>query len=110
MSARRILSLSYLGLAFVAGVALGLKRHEAAGLRGEIALLCEEHQELARLRMENQRLVTALPPAATLNVWRADHAAVQRLRAEIETLKDNVQMRERRLAERARNDRAGLSR
>ncbi len=99
MNPLRWLSALLLALALVAGASLWLQRQAAAVLRDEIVLLREESRELARLRAENQRLVSAKLPAPELERLRADHAAVMRLRSEIETLKDNVQQRERALAE-----------
>ena len=63
----------------------------ASQLRDEIVLLREQNRELVRLRAENQRLAAALPPAAQLEALRADHAAVARLRSELEKTKDNLQ-------------------
>jgi len=87
MSAMRLLSLLLFALTLVAAGAMLLQRQAAAELRGEIALLREEGRELIRLHNENARLVTALPVAARLEAMRADHAAVLRLRSEIEMLK-----------------------
>jgi len=98
MSALRWLSALLLALALVAGAALWLQRQAAEALRGEIALLREENRDLAKSRAENQRLAAALPSAAELERLRADHAAVARLRREIEKTKDNLQARERALA------------
>ena len=98
MSTLRWLSALLLALAVVAGAALWLQRQEAADLRDELARLHEESRELARLRGENQRLAAALPPAVKLEDLRADRAAVVRLRGEIEKTKDNLQARERALA------------
>ena len=87
MRALRFLSVVLLALAFVAGAALWLQRQSATQLRGEIALLRDEHRKLAELRAENARLIAAQPSAAQLEAMRADHAAVLRLRGEIEKLK-----------------------
>jgi hypothetical protein len=87
MSALRWLSALMFALAVVAGAALLLQRQAAAQLRDEIALLRDENRELGRLRAEHQRLVAAQPTAAQLDAIRADHAAVVRLRSEIEALK-----------------------
>jgi hypothetical protein len=97
MNPLRWLSALLLALALAAGAALWLQRQAAAQLRDEIALLREQNRELARLRAENRRLAAALPPAAELERLRADHAAVFRLRGEIEKTKDNVQAREQAL-------------
>lgn len=79
-----------------------LQRDAAAALRLEADGLREENRELATLRAENQRLTAGLPPAADIARLRADRAAVERLRNEIEKLKDDVQRRERALAPIAR--------
>ena len=97
MSSLRWLSALLLALALAAGAAIWLQRQAAAQLRDEIVFLREQNRELARLRAENQRLAAALPPAAELEALRADHAAVVRLRGEIEKTKVNVQARERAL-------------
>ena len=99
MSALRWLSALLLALALAAGATVWLQRQAAAQLRDEIAILREQNRELARLRTENQRLAAALPSAAELEALRADHAAVVRLRSELERTKDNLQVRERALAE-----------
>ncbi len=97
-SASRWLSALLLALAVVAGVALWLQRQAAADLRDELALLRDDQREIARLRTENQRLASALPPAEKMQELRADRAAVVRLRSEIEKTRDNLTTRERALA------------
>jgi hypothetical protein len=97
MNPLRWLSALLLALAFAAGAALWLQRQAAAQLRDEITLLRDQNRELARLRAENLRLAAALPPTAELEQLRADHAAVVRLRAELEKTKDHLQARERAL-------------
>ena len=99
MNARNLLSLLLLALALAAGAGWWLQRASSAQVRGELALLRDEQRELAKLRAENQRLTTALPPATKLAALRADHAAVVRLRGEIEKLREHLQMQERALAE-----------
>ena len=94
----RWLSLGLFALAVVAGAEWWLQRQVAAQLRGEIALLRDEQRALVRLRVENQRLTAAQPPATELKTLRADHDAVGRLRDEMERTKENVQARERALA------------
>ena len=93
--------LSIIGLVGVfAGVGggLGLQRQETNVLRLEIALLRDEQRELARLQAENKRLTAAQPSAVELEALRADHAAVARLRGEIERTRDVLMTRERALA------------
>jgi hypothetical protein len=55
-------------------------------LRTEIDYAKVEVAELARLQSENQRLREKQIPATELATLRADHAALPRLRAELETL------------------------
>lgn len=97
MPSLRWLSALLLALAIVAGAAFWLQRQSGAQLREEAALLRDEHRQLDQLRAENLKLVAAQPPAAELDRLRADHAAVGRLRAEIERLKAGLGERERRL-------------
>lgn len=86
MNARRGLSLLLLLLALASGVGYALQRAEATALQREIAWLEDEQRAAERLRAENERLRAAQPPDAQLQRLRADHAAIARLRAEIETL------------------------
>ena len=90
MNALRWLSVLLLALALVTGASLWLQRQAAAQLRDEIAQLREDSRELAKLRAENQRLVAAQVSAVELARLRADHAAVLRLRTELETLKTST--------------------
>jgi hypothetical protein len=87
MSAARWLSVVMLVLALVSGAAWLLQREATAQLGDEIGLLRDENQKLAVVRAENVRIIAALPASAALEAMRADHAAVSRLRAEIEKLK-----------------------
>jgi hypothetical protein len=87
-----------LSLAILVGVALWLQRQTAAQLRDEIALLREESRQVAQLRAENARLVAAQPAAAQLDAMRTDHAAVLRLRGEIEKLKADTDRQARAIA------------
>ncbi len=57
MTALRWLSALLLALAFVAGGALLLQRQTTAQLRGELALLRNEHRQLERLRADRAALV-----------------------------------------------------
>ena len=74
-------------LVLIIGAGLALQRQANGELRGEIALLREQNRELDRLRVEKRRLVNAQVAAAELESLRADHAAIARLRGEIETAK-----------------------
>lgn len=98
MSTLRCLSMALVALAGLAGGAWWLQAQESAQLRGELVLLRAEHRELARLQAENRRLAATLPPAATLEAWRADHAAVVRLRREVARVRSDLQAREQALA------------
>jgi len=98
MIAPRLVAALLLALAVVAGAALWLQRQAAAGLRAEITLLRAEDRDLARLRGENARLAAGQISADKLEQLRADHAAVQRMRHELEALKTDLEKRERALA------------
>lgn len=87
MSALRWLSGLLLALAVVAGGALLWQRQATAQLRGEIALLRNEHRQLERLRAENQRLVAAQVSDTELAQLRADRAALARLGGELASVK-----------------------
>ena len=76
-----------LGIAVVVAAALWLQRQEAEVLRSEIAMLREERVEREKLQAENRRLATQAAPAEEVARLRADHAAIGRLRTEIETLR-----------------------
>ena len=99
MSALRWLSILLLALAVVAGAAWWLQRESSAQLRGEIALLRDEHNKLATLRAENAKLVAAQPSAAELERLRADRAAIVQLRGEIEKLKAETDANARSLGD-----------
>ena len=60
---------------------------ERMALRGELDLVRSEVSELARLRVENDRLRAKQIPAPELEALRADHTALPRLRAELAALK-----------------------
>lgn len=55
-------------------------------LRTQLALQRPDPAELTRLKTENARLRAQQLPAAELESLRADHAALPRLRAEVESL------------------------
>lgn len=77
-----------LGLAVGAGLALQHQRTDE--LRGEIELLRDQHREVGRLQAEQARLRAAQVPVQELANLRADHAAVLRLRSEVEALRTRV--------------------
>lgn len=78
------------GLATVIGASLALQRQASDQLRGEIALVSEQNREITRLRIERKRLQAAQPSPAELENIRADHAAVERLRNEVEAMQARV--------------------
>lgn len=85
-------------VAAVAGAALWLQRQEAEALRGELTWLREEQSELARLEAEHRRLMANAVQTEELARWRNDHAAVVRLRSEIEATRRGIEERERVVA------------
>lgn len=86
MTAMRWISTASFAGAIVAGAAWWLQRETTAALRSEIALLHEEQRTLAGLRAEHERLLASQVPEAELARLRSDHAALLRLRGEIEQL------------------------
>ena len=95
MNMRRWITGLLLSLTLVAGAAWWLQRQATEGLRGEIAWLREERGELARLETEHRRLEASAVKAEELARWRDEHAAVVRLRGEIETMRRGIEARER---------------
>ncbi len=77
-------------LALLLGGALVLQRQSNEELRALIALLREQNQAMDRVQTERSRLVRAQLSAAELESLRADHAAITRLRAEIQTAEARV--------------------
>ena len=91
-----------LGLAIVGVVAFVrylIERQESAALRSEIAILQHEQGRVARLRAENERLVAGTISDAELQRLRADRAALNRLRNEIDLLQTNAEQRAKALQE-----------
>lgn len=74
-------------LVIAGGVGLTSRWQKTMELRGEVERLRLEAAELTGLRAENQRLHARQIPATELEALRADHAALPRLRAELEALK-----------------------
>jgi len=89
MSSRRWAGfvVALLAVAGVAAAALLSQRQEAALLRAELELARLEAADQARLAAENDRLRAQQVSPAALERLRADHAAVVRLRAELEALR-----------------------
>jgi hypothetical protein len=69
------------------GAGLTSRWQETMLLRGQLELARLEAGELQRFRAENERLRGLQLPAAKLEALRSDHAAVVRLRTELEGLK-----------------------
>lgn len=71
-------------LVLIGGAAWGLQWQETQVLRRSIEIAGEEANELSQLQAENLRLRARQIPATELERLRADHAALPRLRAELE--------------------------
>ena len=79
--------LAILAVVMIAGgVSLVSQWQEAVLLRAERDLGQFEMRELQRLRAENTRLRASQIPATELEALRADHAALSRLRVELDAL------------------------
>ena len=89
----RWMSFALLALAAAAALGFALQRTESAALQREIHLLREDSRALVRLKAENERLKAAQTPLTEIERLRADHAAVQRLRDEIEAMKRRTEGR-----------------
>ena len=98
MTLARLVTVGLLALAVAAGAAWWLQGQTTEALRLELGLLHEEQGELKRLQAEKQRLVAAQVPAEELARLRNDHAAVARMRGEIDKLRTEMQAREVALA------------
>lgn len=79
----------------VVAVSLALQHQANVELRGLIGLLREQNQEVLRLRAEQTRLIRAQISPAELESLRADHAAIARLRSEIELAQTRLTESER---------------
>ena len=73
-------------LIVVGGTAMASQWRQAMVLRTELELARLNASDLARLQAENKRLRGQQIPAAQLEALRADHAALPRLRAQVEAL------------------------
>ena len=89
---KRRSNLGFIVLAILLAVAemagLEWQWQETLLLRADLAQARLEAAEFERLREENNRLRAQQISTAELKRLRADHAALPRLQAEIETLKD----------------------
>ncbi len=73
------------------GAFLLLRQHERRlELNREIVALRQQNDHVAQLQQAHQQLTAAEPPAAELERLRADHAAISRLRAEIDGLNARI--------------------
>lgn len=77
-------------LVVASGASLAWQQQETIALRTQLDLARPEFGELERLRVERERLREKQIPLAELETLRADHAALPRLRAELEALKKNA--------------------
>lgn len=77
-------------LLVVIGVGMFRQHLERVQLRATIALAEIELQELTALRAQRERLLASKLPESKLRQLRADRAALNRLRTELENLKDTV--------------------
>jgi Tfp pilus assembly protein PilN len=77
-------------LAITLGVVLALQRQANGELRTVIGLLREQNHEVDRLQAERSHLITAQVSAAELDKLRADHAALARLRGEMEAARARI--------------------
>ena len=74
-------------LVLIGGAAWGLQWQDTLVLGRSIESAQVEAKELSQLQAENLRLRARQIPAAELERLRADHAALPRLRAELEATK-----------------------
>lgn len=75
------------GVALATGAGFAAQWRQSVALRAELDGLRFETDGWTRLRTENQRLRAAQISTVELEALRADHAALPRLRAELEALK-----------------------
>jgi len=87
---KRQLSFGFLAvltaIVVASGAALWSQRLQTMFLRLELDAARAEMGALERLRAENTRLRAQQIPVAQLEAWRADHAALPQLRAQVEAL------------------------
>ena len=74
-------------IVLITGTGTVFQRSESRALRLELQEAKRAAAEIARLRIENERLQSQQIPAAELDRLRADHAALSRLRSELNELK-----------------------
>lgn len=93
----RFLSVGLLALAFGAGASFWLQRETAEELRAEVTELRRAKSVLQRTRIEHERLVAVQVTEAELARLREDHAAVARLRKEVEQLREDLHIQDMKL-------------
>jgi hypothetical protein len=72
----------------IGGIAVGgAQRLTTMELQASIEVARQQRADVARLEQENARLRAKQMPAAELEALRADHAAVTRLRRELDALR-----------------------
>jgi hypothetical protein len=81
-----VFSLVLAALTIAGGTALAMQWRQSMELRVALEHAKSDADELARLRDENRRLRAQQIPPAELERLRSDHAALPRLRAELEAL------------------------
>lgn len=83
--------LCVIGVICTAGFMLWQQHEAEEKLQRDVVDLRQRHTGLERQEAENRRLAAALPDPTQLERLRADHAAIPRLRGEIDALRANLQ-------------------
>lgn len=99
MRALHWVSLAVLAFAIALFARYLLQRQESDALRIEIASLEHESRRLDELRAEHERLLATKVSDSELERLRADRAALQRLRTEINQLNESADRKARALQE-----------
>ena len=81
-----VFSVVLVALAIAGGTMLTMQWRQSMELRVALERAKAEADELGRVRDENRRLRAQQVPPAELEQLRSDHAALPRLRAELEAL------------------------
>ena len=93
---RPILGLSVLLATFAGGaIVLWMQRQETTLLQSQVELAKFETRDVQQLRDENARWRKQQMSAAELERLRADHAAIVRLKAELEALQQSASATQR---------------
>lgn len=93
----RFLSVGLLALALGAGASFWLQRETAEELRAEVTELRKAKGVLQQTRIEHERLVAVQVTEVELARLREDHAAVARLRKEVEQLREDLHIQDMKL-------------